>query len=377
MAVSTFLEDIESAIASGTVTQRLRALKRVTELFAAGSARYSIDQIAVFDEVLLRLADLVETDARARLARRLATMSGAPPRMVRKLAFDPSIEVAGPVLTKSESLQDPDLVENARTQSQDHLYAISLRSELSEAVTDVLVDRGDRRVAHSVAGNAGARFSDDGMGRLVARADGDDTLAERLGLRDDIPRHHFLKLLHTASARVRKKLAAQAPSAAAVQRAVAEATETISREVRDASPAFKKAKRASKRRYTSDQLSERNVHAAATAQDFDRTVAALALLGRFPVELVERGVLDENPDILLILARAAGCSRLTTKSLLLMRVAGRGMSAHDIETSLSAFDRLTAATANRIINYYVKRQATDTGAARFRAAIATTMAAVA
>ncbi len=375
-APSSFLQEIETAIASGTVNQRLRALRRVTDLFAAGSARYSIEQIAVFDDVLVKLAEMVEKGARARLARRLASMPEAPQGVIRALAFDPEIEVAGPVLTHSAGLEEPDLVESARTQSQEHLYAITLRNELSEAVTDVLVDRGDRRVVRSVAANAGARFSDSGMGKLVARAEGDDVLAERIALRHDIPRHHFLKLLHTASARVRKKLAGHAHTAAAVQRAVAEATETISRRVRDASPEFKKAKRASKRRYTSNQLSERNVHAAATAQDFDRTVTTLALLGRFPVEIVERGVLDENPDILLILAKAAGCSRLTTKALLLMRVAGRGMAAHDIDAALAAFDRLSSATANRIINYYVKRQTNDRSAARFRAAVAP-MAAVA
>lgn len=366
----SFLQDIEKAIASGTVGQRLRALKRITDLFAAGSARYTIEQIAVFDDVLLMLAELVETDARARLARRLAALPDAPPKMIRALAFDPAIKVAGPVLSRSKQLAEPDLVENARTQSQGHLYAIARRRELSEAVTEVLVERGNRRVVRSVAGNAGARFSDTGMGRLVDRAGRDDRLAEIVGLRRDIPRHHFLKLLHTASARVRKKLAAQAPSAAAVQRAVSEATETISRKVRETSPEFRKAKKASKRRYNSSQLSERNVHAAAVAQNFDKTVAALALLGRFPIELVERGVLDENPDILLILARAANCSRLTTKALLLMRVAGRGMSAHDIEAALASFDRLGAATANRIIDYYVRRHHRDGAAARLHAAAA-------
>lgn len=371
-----FLPEIESAIASGTVNQRLRALKRIAELFANGSSRYSIDQIAVFDDVLTKLAEMVESGARARLARRLASLPEAPPRMVRALAFDTEIEVAGPVLVQSERLGETDLVENARSQSQAHLYAIARRRELSEAVTDVLVERGNRRVVHEVASNAGARFSDHGYGKLVDRSDGDDRLAEYIGLRRDIPRHHFLKLLHTASLRVRKKLAAQAP-AALVNRVVSEATETISSRVRAASPEFRKAKKASKRRYTSNQLGENNIHAAAASQNFDKTVASLALLGRFPVEVVERGLLDENPDILLILAKAAHCSRLTTKALLLMRVAGRGMAAHDIEAALSSFDRLSVATANRIINYYVKRQTSAASQAKFRAEVATTMAAVA
>jgi uncharacterized protein (DUF2336 family) len=375
MSDTPFLIDIENAITSGTASQRLRALKRVCDLFASGSTRYSIGQIAVFDDVLLKLAELVETEARARLARRLAALPDAPPRMIRALASDAAIEVAGPVLRYSERLEDPDLVENASTQGQAHLYAMSQRRALSEDVTDVLVERGDRRVVRSVAKNAGARFSESGFGKLVDRAGKDDTLAESLGLRRDIPRHHFLKLLHTASARVRSKLAAGSPSAAAaVKQAVAEATASISREVRDNSCEFAKAKKASKRRYNSNQLTESNVHAAATAQNFDKAVASLALLGRLPVDLVERGLLDENRDILLILARAAGCSRLTTKALLLMRASGRGMSAHDIEAALASFDRITAATANRLINYYVTRHNTEEGAAKFRAQAATATA---
>jgi uncharacterized protein (DUF2336 family) len=268
--------------------------------------------------------------------------------------------VAGPVLRHSDRLQDPDLIESASTQGQDHLYAISRRRSISENVTDVLVERGDRRVVRSVVKNDGARFSDAGFGKLVDRAGEDATLAESLGLRRDVPRHHFLKLLHTASASVRVKLAADAPDVAtAIKHAVAEATASISRELRDESAEFAKAKKVSKRRYNSNQLTESNVHAAAVTQDFDKAVAALALLGRFPVDLVERGLLDENPDILLILARAANCSRLTAKALLLMRAADRGMSAHDIEAALTSFDRISTATAKRVINYYVDRYKSD------------------
>jgi uncharacterized protein (DUF2336 family) len=116
MSDTPFLIDIENAITSGTASQRLRALKRVCDLFASGSARYSIGQIAVFDDVLLKLAELVETEARARLARRLAALPDAPPRMIRALASDAAIEVAGPVLRYSERLEDPDLIESASTQ---------------------------------------------------------------------------------------------------------------------------------------------------------------------------------------------------------------------------------------------------------------------
>lgn len=373
---ATLLYEIENAIANGSPRQRLRALKRICDLFAAGSGRYSDEQIAVFDDVLMNLAAVIETEARAKLARRLAALPDAPPKMIRSLAFDPEIEVAGPVLTHSERLTDPDLIENASTQSQDHLYAISQRRSLSEAVTDVLVERGNRRVAHSVVQNGCARFSDAGFSRLVSRADGDETLAECLGLRKDIPRHHLLRLLETASAKVRDKLAAAHPGISdTVQSVVAEVAGKISRKLRDSSPEFYKAKAATKRRYKTSQLTERAVHSAAASEDFDKTVAALALLGRLPVELVERGLLDQNPDIVLILAKAAGCSRTTVKALLRMRAAGRGMSAHDIEAALTSFEKLSVTAAKRVIAYYTSHYAD--GTARARAKVSEMLAAVA
>lgn len=358
----SLIPEIEDAITSGTVKQRLRALKRITDLFVAGSDRYSGDQIAVFDDVLVQLTSTIELDARAMLAGRLAPLAEAPPNMIRSLAFDEAIEVAGPVLARSR-IDECDLVATASTKSQAHLYAISRRPSLSEAVTDVLVDRGDRRVVRSVARNAGARFSDAGFGKLVSRANDDGTLAENLGMRPDFPRHHFLKLLHSASASVRRKLVAAHPCAAAeVQDAVARVAGTISREVRDSSKAFAKAKAASKRRYSSSQLTERDIHAAAKGQRFEQAVAGLALLGHLPVDLVERGLLDPGADIVLILAKAADCSRSTAKALLMMDAANRKMSPHDLDRALTSFEHLSVATASRAIKYYVKRS--DARAAR-------------
>jgi uncharacterized protein (DUF2336 family) len=375
---SSLLVEIERAIASGTVRQRLKALKYVTDLFLAGSGRHSEDQLAMFDDVLLRLAALIEDEARSRLAQRFATLGAAPPRMIRLLAFDDAIEVAGPVLTQSECLTEPDLVENASIKSQAHLYAISRRRTLSEAVTDVLVDRGDQHVVRSVVKNVGARFSDQGFGKLVSRAGGDENLAESLGLRADIPRHHFLKLLQTASVAVRCKLAAADPRmAAAVTTAVAGAANSISERMRQASPAFRMAKRATKRRFITRQLNDVDVHKAAMGEKFDKAVAALALLGHVPVELVERALLDKSSDIVLILAKAANCSRATAKALLMMSVAERGMSAHDIDAALSSYDRLSVATARRVVRYYVKRYKDGAAAVELREVVSETIAAVA
>jgi iron(III) transport system permease protein len=54
-------------------------------------------------------------------------------------------------------------------------------------------------VCHALAGNSGAQFSEVGFAALVKKSDGDESLAERLGLRLDIPFQLLRQLLARAT----------------------------------------------------------------------------------------------------------------------------------------------------------------------------------
>src|SRR6202051_742746 len=219
------LDELQTTLAHGTVARRVETLRRVTDLFLSGAVDYSDEQIGLFDDVFQCLMEHIESSARALLANRLAPIDTAPPLTVRALAFDDLIEVAAPVLSKSERIDDDTLIETARNKSQAHLMAISTRKVLSGAVTDVLVLRGNDEVIHSTVNNPGAEFSERGFTRLVNRAEGDDELATCIGLRPTIPRHLSLKLIAGASVAVRERLQAANPQLAAdVPTAVREAT---------------------------------------------------------------------------------------------------------------------------------------------------------
>ena len=211
----SLIDELEQALASGTDAHRVEMLTRITDLFLAGASRYSDVQINLFDEVITKLTIAIESKARARLAIRLADNAHAPTGVIRRLAADDDIEVARPVLKGSKRLDEADLVATAKSKGQSHLLAISERTSLSEAVTDVLVIRGDKEVAQSVAKNAGARFSDAGFRILVKRSASDEGLAVQVGSRRDLPRQHFLSLLDQASAAVRQRLAMENPRSGA------------------------------------------------------------------------------------------------------------------------------------------------------------------
>ena len=370
MENSSLIDELISTISTGNVNERLRILQRVTDLFVAGSRRYSGPQIELFDAVLQQLSADIEVKARAKLAHRLAGMDNAPPKVIRSLAFSDEIEVAGPVLTHSLQLSDADLVENATTKSQDHLFAIAQRLKLSEAVTDALVERGNSRVVNKVAKNQGARFSLAGYGRLTVRARHDRKLMLSLARRSDMPRQCFLKLLENASASVRAKLEAINPqAAAAIRGTIDEVATAMQREARDTSREHAVAARDASHRFNCGPVTEANVHAPAHAQEFEKTVIALAKLGRFPIDLVERALLDEGSEIVLLLAKAAGCSWVTARELLQMYAAKRSLTPDDLAQAFERYKKLTQETARSIVQFHERRmkqrsQDTAPGAAR-------------
>jgi len=349
------LDELETALASGSVGRRNDMLTRITDLFINGAESYTEDHVGVFDDVMARLVSTIEAKARAKLAQRLAPIPNAPTNTVHMLALDDNIEVAHAVLTQSERLNDADLL-TAGIKSQQHLYAISQRRTLSEAITDVLVQRGDRDVVHSVAKNTGARFSDAGFRMLVKRSTGDDALAAEVGLRADIPRPHFLRLLERASSAVRERLAAENPQAGtAIEGVVAEVVGGLRVEARNASPDFAAAQATVERQNRIRRLGESEVYQYARERKFEETAIALSLLCDTPIDVVERALLDPGAEIVLILAKVAGLSETTTKAVLLLRAADRGMSAKDLEHALSSFNRLQPDTARRVLSFFRTR----------------------
>jgi uncharacterized protein (DUF2336 family) len=350
------LDELETALASGTNLRRIEMLTRITDLFVSSAARYSDDQISVFDDIIARLIATIEAKARAKLANRLAPIANAPSNVIYMLAFDDDIDIARPVLMQSERLQERDLLANASSKSQQHLFAIAQRKSLSEALTDVLVERGDSDVVHSVAKNSGARFSDAGFRMLVKRSNGDDALATVVGMRGDIPRQHFLLLLERASGAVRRRLTVENPQAGStIDGVVTEVVTGLRSDARKASPDFAAAQEAVERQNRLRRIGEAEIYQYARDRKFEETAIALSIMCDTPIDVVERALLDPGAEIALILAKVAGLSSTTTKAILLLRAADRGMSAKDLEQSLSSFNKLQPDTARRVLGFFRTR----------------------
>lgn len=360
----SLINELEEALSQGSAERRTKTLRRVTDLFAFGSSHFSADHIAVFEGVFNHLIADVERSARVELAARLAAIPKAPPKVMRTLAFDDAIEVAAPVLAQSEALDNVALVETANTKSQRHLLAITERKVLAEVVTDVLVERGNREVALKVARNAGARLSETGYIRLVKRADRDDELARSVGARSEIPRHHFLKLLSTASKAVRLALEAAHPEhAGEVRRVVADVASSIQSKAAATSRNYVAALALVESMHATGRLGEGDVVAFACDGKFEETAAALATLAHLPVDVIERAIVQDRQETILIVVKAIGLSWAAAKAVLLLRAGKGAMSEHMLRQSLEIFNRLKRETAQQVVEFQQKRQAAMPSAA--------------
>jgi uncharacterized protein (DUF2336 family) len=351
---ASLLDDLEETLAHGTIARRVEALQRVTDLFVTRAPEYSEELVAVFDDVYEYLTREIETSAKAILAQRLAPVPNAPPKTIRRLAFDESIAVAGPVLALSPRLSDADLVDNVLTRGREHMLAISRRATLSPVVTDALVEHGDNDVVHSTVSNPGANFSEMGFNRLVERADGDDRLTVCICRRDDIPRQHYLALLARASNEVRARLEALNPRAG---RDVAAAVEQAAAAQQTASAAASIAAVDAHQRveilHRKGELNEKQLLEFINAGEFEAVSASLARMIDLPSDVTERMLVEQRSEGIFVIAKSLGLSWPTVLALLRMRGGANGTD--DTALSKASYERLRLATAQQALRFYRMR----------------------
>jgi uncharacterized protein (DUF2336 family) len=355
-ACQSLVDELETVIAGSDIGRRAAILRRVADLFASSSGNLSNDQTALFDDVMNQLVDEIETSARATFAEYLVQSRAAPPGILRQLALDDVIDVAGPVLSRSEQLDEVTLAEGAKTKSQAHLLAISTRRNIPESVTDILIERGNREVALSTAANPGASFSESGYSSLVRRSSDDDELALCAWSRREIPRRHLLKLFADASESLKRRLSKEDPrKAAQMADIVMRAASRLQTRTREGSADFARASALVQSLDEAGKLDEPALLGFARAEKFAETVLALSVICDLPVGLIERALVEERSEQVLVLAKAACLSWNTTKAVLSLQAPAE-RPAGGLDRLFETFLRLRPETARQAVQFYRLRE---------------------
>jgi uncharacterized protein (DUF2336 family) len=317
--IETHLVDFKSLEQDTSAARRNELLKGVAALFAVAGDRCTLEQIEIYDDVLVRLAGMVESVARAAAAEKLASVRRAPEGIIRLLAADAEIEVAGPVLARSPVLTEADLIALAEARGVEHLAAIAKRSVLSEQLSDVVVRRGDLEVRRVVAANPGATLGENALSELVETAKGDIQLAKALGDRPDMPDVVIAGLVREAADEVRKALEGRGFKAEAerVEEAARHAGDRMSNAywlgLYDFETAWERAlSRGGRKAVTEAALCQ-----AAVEDRFADVVATFALLAGLDAEETRHWLVRTDTEPFVVIAKALDLRLATVQAVLM------------------------------------------------------------
>jgi uncharacterized protein (DUF2336 family) len=346
----TLIDELERAVKDGSPEHRTNTLRQVTDLFLHDANRLNEEQMAVFDDVMCLIAERIERSALIDLGKRLAPVDNAPTRIIRSLASHDEIAVAAPVLIESRTLTSNDLVEIARSKGQTHLLAISERAALEPAVTDVLLDRGDRQVLAKVATNTSARFSELGFSRLVEKSTGDDALTEIVGSRKDISLSLLRQLLQRASDVVRAKIFALLPAERRdeIEQVITKIARVLTK---NSEHDYSYAESRIDSLEASGLLNEDALTTFVRRSQQDELIVALARLSSSPIKAIAPLLTGHRNDAVLIPCKAADLQWTTVEAILRGRISNQTISDEIVSLARNDYSRLTKATAQRALRF--------------------------
>ena len=328
-----------------------RIFGEVTDLFLSNVGRLGDSQIAAVDGVLAHLVERVEAGTVTQLSEALSTIDRAPRQTIRKLAFHEQAQVAAPILRQSSCLSDADLLEIVKSRGQQHMLAICDRKALNEALTDALMRFGDVNVSNALARNTGARFSECGYATLVGRAEKDEGLAEKLGVRVDIPGSLLRELIGKVADVVRARfLTAQRPVAR--QKAQNAGTTTAgqncpARKAIDYTQAQSEVVALNRTGKLNDSL----VNRFAVRGEYVLVVAALALKADVKVEAIEPLLEPDRVYGLIVACKAARLTWSATTMIVRNRPNCPPSTDRELEQCVAVFESLLLSVAQWTIRF--------------------------
>ena len=200
--------DVESLLdlaREKAVAGRQALVRAISDLFEGRSDELNEREITLMQSILHQLVRDTETEVRKAIAERFADSYFVPPEVILELAND-DIEIAFPVLRKSNLLKDPDLIEVIRHRTFEHQLAVAQRDAVSEAVSGALVDTENETVIVTLLKNTGAEISRKTRNYLVDQSERVDGFQDPLIRRTDLEPELAQKMFVWVSAALRRHI---------------------------------------------------------------------------------------------------------------------------------------------------------------------------
>ena len=360
------LENLIEVAHEASSDKRRELLEGVTDLFMDDGPGLNDQEQVIASDILGKVITEVEREVRARLSYRLADLDNAPVDLIRQLASD-EIEVARPLLERSGALSDQDLIEIINTQGKEHQLTVSLRSSVSEGVTDALVATGDDEVMLSVINNAGAEISRGAMETIVDRSETSEMLHEPLLNRQDLPPDLMHNMFWWVSAALKKHILTEAHvDEAAVDQMLAEAEQGMEQEAEEEEDRLGRVERAVRRRMRLGQLNQDALVQYLRRGQVPEFIASLGYLTDIDQKTARRIVFTPGHEAVAVACRAKGfdLSTFSTIVLLLDGAIDSGKEGvekqlrrpEEVANLLELYKEVPVETAKRAMRFWAIRQ---------------------
>lgn len=357
----TKLDGIQALAKDNSESGRQELLRTLTDLFVDSHDAPSDSQNAMFCEVVSKVLDDVVGDARIEFSKRVAGESHLPKAVALKLAWD-EFEIASPILRHSLVLDDSDLVEISREKPQGHLLAISQRSSLGKALTDVLVVRGADIVVQTVAANSGADFSPNGYRSLVQKARSNPELQSALVDRTDMSRETAALLEPYLNAQLRNRLSdIQGGASNDIPNLVEKAKSKIEKVLNNKKQKNLEVDKILAAIKTGDMTLDTAVTQLATSRKPVPLATVISGVAKVPEKAVSSALLRVNGMPLAIMCKALDMSPEAFDAVSDMRVALLRLPAAISDRLTDEFDGIDRADARRTLDFLKTREAMADG----------------
>ena len=310
---SSRLKALIAVAKEGSSEKRRDLLREITNVFMAAPDRYTSSEMQHFDVILSKVTESVEIALRKEIAEKLADVPNAPKNLIRQLAHD-DIDVAEPVLQRSNVLSEDDLVRIIRQRGQEHMKAITQRREVTPLVSSELVERGDKEVLVSLAENKGAQFTPDSMKKMVEHSRSIEELQEPMAKRYDLPPQLLTEMYFFVSSALKREILKRSDmlDPALIDEAVeSNRKKILDQAVSEAQVDVAKAKKFVEDRIRTNTLNESLLKELIEARQSTEFLLAFSHFIGIDTSTAQRIMSDRSWESLAIACRAAGLERST------------------------------------------------------------------
>jgi uncharacterized protein (DUF2336 family) len=326
------------------------ALRQITKLFLSRGPGIAAEQIALFDDVFVRLIDHVDAPALAQFSQQLCDAKYALPLSFRKLALHDDESVSLPILRSARF--SPELIlDVVRSGGLRRRVAIALRHTVEPAISEALLRFADPAINHALVANLGASLLEADWARLAQIGESDTALTQKLARRSDLPEALKRKVrARLEDARMRHLNAMPAVMREQIENTTvtAEATRTLTgSEEPDYATAYAQLAEFNRK----GKLNDSAINRFAVRGEYTNVVAALSLKTGSPVEVILPLIASDNLEGLVLACKASRLDWATAAAIVKHRPGQSPVAPAELEKAKKTYDEFSLSAAQRTVRF--------------------------